>query len=85
LASVDPDDFDQVERTVRGEARGEPPLEAVVHVIANRAEQSGMSPGEVVKARGPVRAVERARRELEALDQRRQRAHSWPWSGYGDG
>lgn len=63
-------DFDDVVRTVYGEAASEPELgqQAVAAVIANRARQSGRSHSDIVKAPWQFEPWMTRRRELESLD-----------------
>lgn len=70
---TDPADVDRVVRTVYGEAANEPEVgqQAVAGVIMNRADQSGMTPSDVVLARGQFEpwGDPAGRARMEALDQ----------------
>lgn len=65
-------DLDKVVRTVYGEASGEGAIgrQAVAGVIANRARESGMTPTDVVLAKGQFEpwSDQAARARMEALD-----------------
>lgn len=91
VAFDDPKDFDLAVRTVVGEA-GNQPIDgkvAVAHVIANRARQAGMRPGEVVLAPGQFEPWNnpRTRKQLATLDpnspayQEAAQAVTLAWSG----
>lgn len=69
-ASPTPDDLDSIVRTVYGEAANQPPegQRAVAEVILNRARESGMSPHDVVMAKGQFEPWGSRRSELEGLD-----------------
>ena len=68
--SYSPEDFDKAVRTVWGEARGEPEdgQRAVASVILNRARSAGMSPTDVVLAKGQFEPWGSKRAQLDALD-----------------
>lgn len=70
VGNISPEDLDRVVRTVIGEAANEGPAgwQAVAAVIRNRANQSGLSPSQVVLAPNQFEPWGSRRAELEGLD-----------------